>query len=161
MVVIIHLLSTMDIPVGKIVFVLCGSFAICAHRAFWQLWAQRLSPVEASYYCWSLGRFQSCNTCKKLDLYDQQVLEMICLRNPRLPNTLFSEIFGPPKPYPKDLGEHIEFEAYFPVHLVVNLVAIGGPLALMLLGAMAIADAPPAALLGVEARWLLCEVKRR
>eukprot|EP00434_Breviolum_minutum_P014628 symbB.v1.2.012896.t1/scaffold899.1/size154094/2 len=41
--------------------------------------------------------------------------------------------------------------AYFPVHLVVKMVAIGGPLALMLLGAMAIADAPPAALLGVEA----------
>ena len=45
-------------------------------------------------------------------------------------------------------------EAYFPVHLVVKMVAIGGPLALMLLGAMAIADAPPAALLGVEACWL-------
>ena len=63
---------------------------------------------------------------------------------------VFGDIWAP-KPYPKDLGEHIEFEAYFPVHLVVNLVAIGGPLALMLLGAMAIADAPPAALLGVEA----------
>jgi hypothetical protein len=42
-------------------------------------------------------------------------------------------------------------KAYFPVHLVVNVVAIGGPLSLLAIGGLAISGSPVADLLGVEA----------
>ena len=41
-------------------------------------------------------------------------------------------------------------KAYFPVHLVVNVVAIGGPLSLLAIGGLAISGSPVAQLLGVE-----------
>ena len=42
------------------------------------------------------------------------------------------------------------YKAYFPVHLVVNVVAIGGPLSLLAIGGLAISGSPVAQLLGVE-----------
>ncbi|CAK9061997.1 unnamed protein product [Durusdinium trenchii] len=41
--------------------------------------------------------------------------------------------------------------AYFPVHLVVNFIAVGGPAALIVLGGLSIANSPITALLGLEA----------
>lgn len=41
-------------------------------------------------------------------------------------------------------------EAYFPVHLVVNFIAVGGPAALIVLGGLSIANSPITALLGLE-----------
>lgn len=50
-------------------------------------------------------------------------------------------------------GAFLLLLAYFPVHLVVNVVAIGGPLSLLAIGGLAISGSPVAQLLGVEAHF--------
>eukprot|EP00435_Cladocopium_sp_Y103_P034014 s1060_g8.t1 len=50
-------------------------------------------------------------------------------------------------------GAFLLLLAYFPVHLVVNVVAVGGPLSLLAIGGLAISGSPVAQLLGVEAHF--------